>query len=64
MESLNGKTFTDFCGSEEEVMLPRNSIFKFGNIIKGKEFDTIELDIVDKPPLFRKVYDFRSEIKP
>ena len=49
--------------NEEEIMLARNLLFEFKSHTKSNDgYDIIEIDIIKKAPLWKKIHEFWKEV--
>lgn len=61
MEKL-GLAKSGYYGNEEEVLLPRDLVYKFKSYTQENGYDLIELDIVKSKPFWKKIHEFWNEI--
>lgn len=61
MENL-GLPKTGYFGNEEEVLLPRDLVYKFKSHTQENGYDLIELDIVRSKPFWKKIHEFWAEL--
>src|SRR5574344_923138 len=47
-------------GNEQEILLPRNLIYKFKNLTQCDNYSMIELDILPKKPFWKKIFSFNQ----
>ena len=61
MEKL-GLAKSGYYGNEEEVLLPRDLVYKFKSHTQENGYDLIELDIVKSKPFWKKIHEFCAEL--
>lgn len=60
MEKLKLSPSHDELG-EEEILLPRNLIYQFKSLTEKNNYIEIELDIIKKKPVLKKIHEFWKE---
>ena len=61
MEKL-GVPSSGWYSNEEEILLPRNLVYKFKSHTKENDYELIELDVVKNKPFLRKIHEFWKEV--